>query len=275
MRFKKIYIEITNRCNLRCSFCSKNNRELHDMSIYEFETVLKKIKPYTNYIYLHVKGEPLIHPHLKELLDLCTKYYINVNITTNGTNIDKVHDILLSSCVRQVNFSLHSYVLNNPDKYIEDIFRYVDDASELGKYIQFRFWAYNGKYSDNEKYFIDQISNKYDVDEDIISSNKSVKIGNNIFISLANEFIWPDINNDYYSECGTCYAIRDHIAILSNGDIVPCCLDSDGIIKLGSIYTNDIEDVLKSDIVVNMMEGFKNNKKTEELCRHCNFLDVI
>jgi len=60
-KFKKIYIEITNKCNLNCSFCLKDNRVSHEMSLEEFELVLKKIDQFTDYIYLHVKGEPLSH----------------------------------------------------------------------------------------------------------------------------------------------------------------------------------------------------------------------
>lgn len=61
MHFKKIYIEITNKCNLKCSFCSLDNRMKKEMSLDQFELILQKIDKYTDYIYLHVKGEPLIH----------------------------------------------------------------------------------------------------------------------------------------------------------------------------------------------------------------------
>ena len=195
MRFKKIYIEL-------------NKRVPYDMSVEEFEIVLNKIKNYTKYIYLHVKGEPLIHPQLESILDLCTKYDMNVNITTNGTNISKVSDILLFKCIRQVNFSLHSYVLNNKEQYIDDIFEYASRASKLGKYIQYRFWAHNAKYSDNENYFLDRISSMYNIDKDDLIGSNSKKIANNIYISNGREFIWPDINNSYYETCGTCYALK-------------------------------------------------------------------
>ena len=74
MKFKKIYIEITNICNKNCSFCSKTNRKKREMSIDEFETVLKRINNYTDYIYLHIKGEPLTHSNFEEIVKLCKKY---------------------------------------------------------------------------------------------------------------------------------------------------------------------------------------------------------
>ena len=73
-RFKKIYIERTNICNLNCEFCIKSNREKRQMSVSEFEMVMEKIQGYTDYIYLHIKGEPLIHKDFEQLLDIAHKY---------------------------------------------------------------------------------------------------------------------------------------------------------------------------------------------------------
>ena len=118
-RFKKIYIEITNSCNLKCSFCPEGKRIKEFISVENFEIIINQIKPYTNLIALHVKGEPLLHPKLKEILDICEKENILVNITTNATLLEKNKDILISSkAVRQLNLSLHSITKNeNTDTY--------------------------------------------------------------------------------------------------------------------------------------------------------------
>ena len=94
MKFKKIYIEITNICNLKCSFCSHSNRKLREMTTYNFEEVLKKINNYTDYIYLHVKGEPLTHSKLDNILELANKYNKKVCITTNGVFLKDKLEIL-------------------------------------------------------------------------------------------------------------------------------------------------------------------------------------
>ena len=73
MKFKRIYIEITNICNLKCSFCSNSKRNKKEMSIDEFELVMSKIAMYTDYIYLHVKGETLSHHYLDDILSICKK----------------------------------------------------------------------------------------------------------------------------------------------------------------------------------------------------------
>lgn len=274
MRFKKIYIEITNRCNLNCSFCSDSNRVKKDMTVDEFEIVINKIKKYTKYVYLHLKGEPLIHPDLSSFLEICNKNGISVNITSNGINIDKCRNILLSNNVRQVNFSLHSYVFNKPIEYLNSIFNYINSAKLNGNYSVLRFWAYNGIYTENEKVFISQINKIYNIDlVTLLREKENIKLENNVYVSRSKEFIWPDLNNSYYSDSGTCYALKNHIGILSDGTIVPCCLDGDGTMCLGNIFSDDLSSILNSDRVARMINGFNNFKKIEEMCKHCNFLD--
>ena len=77
-KYKKIYIEITNNCNLKCSFCSEVKRKRRFMTTEEFENILIKIKDYTDYIYLHIKGEPLLHPNIIEFLHLALYSWITI-----------------------------------------------------------------------------------------------------------------------------------------------------------------------------------------------------
>ena len=88
-KYKKVYIEITNKCNLNCSFCSKVKRQKKEMSIDEFKEIISKIHNYTDYIYLHVKGEPLLNNNIIEMINEAEKYNIKVNLTTNGILISK------------------------------------------------------------------------------------------------------------------------------------------------------------------------------------------
>lgn len=55
-RFKKVYIEIGNICNMSCSFCPETKRKGEFMAIDKFSFILDQIKPYTGYVYFHVKG---------------------------------------------------------------------------------------------------------------------------------------------------------------------------------------------------------------------------
>ena len=262
-KFKKIYVEITNMCNLNCSFCIRNSRKVESISIDKFKTLLNNITDYTDYLYFHVLGEPLMHKDINELIDIASTNF-KINITTNGYLIDRISD---NKNIRQINISLHSFSGNNLKEYLDNVFDSVDSLIKNKTYISLRLWVKN-KYN-NE--IIDYINNRYN--ENIPYDVKDYTINDYLFINNFHEFIWPDLDNNLNEECGTCYALIDHIGILVDGTIVPCCLDTKGIIDLGNIYTNSLDDILSSKRVTDMIEGFKNNKKIENLCRHCKFID--
>lgn len=270
-KFKKIYIEITNICNLSCSFCRKDHRVKETITLERFELVLKKIDDYTDYIYLHVKGEPLLHPQLQKILNLCEQYHKQINITTNGTLLKEKEKELAHPVVRQINISLHSE--NNKENYLEEIFQVVNNLTD--KTIIFRFWTMkNNRLDKKSTEIVDSIVKYYHLSPEIVEKmkiEKHVRINNHIYVDKANEFIWPSLDNDYHEERGFCYALKDQLAVLVDGTVVPCCLDGEGIIKLGNIYEDSMEKILNSKRFQEMRNGFCNRKVTEELCKHCSF----
>lgn len=272
MRFKKIYIEITNYCNLNCSFCNNNNRFKKFMSVSEFEYIINEIKDYTNYVYLHVKGEPLLHPKLEEILTVCQKNNIKVNITTNGTLIKQQKDIILNSaCVRQLNFSLHSE--NNISTYFEDIFSAAKELSTK-MFISYRLWTLKDyKLDKKSTEIVQKIIDSYKLSTETVDkllNCTSVEIFFNTFVNKDNLFSWPDINNEE-EQNHFCYGLKTHIGILVDGTVVPCCLDGEGIIQLGNIFNEKLNDILHSNRAKKIMKGFTNNKCVEKLCLKCTF----
>ncbi len=265
-RFKKIYIEITNQCNLKCHFCIKNQRKCQYLSKPEFQDVLNRVGSYTDYLYFHVMGEPLLHPQINEFIALASQRF-KVNITTNGYLIEKIKD---NNQIRQLNISLHSYDEKNGielNKYLEDILNVIDSISFKNTYISLRFWVKNK----NHKAMIDYLNKHYSLE--IPYEIKNYKINNHIFINNFHEFIWPDLSNNFQCSIGHCYALKEHIAILVDGTVVPCCLDSKGIINLGNIYKDYLENILESDRAKKMLNGFQKHIKEEKLCQHCNFIE--
>jgi len=265
-KFKKIYLEITNACNLSCSFCIKNQRKVKYLTKEEFITIINKISPYTDYLYFHVLGEPLIHPNINELIDIASKNF-NIQITTNGYLINKIKD---NKNIRQINISLHSYDLKYQTKvedYMNNIFTSIDKLIKNNTYISLRLWVENK----HQTKIVNMINEHYNCQIDL--TKNSYEINKYLHVKQFHEFIWPDLNNDYYEEKGTCYALKDHIGILSDGTIIPCCLDTKGIINLGNIYIDDLESIFSNKRVENMLEGFRQHKKKEELCKHCSFLE--
>ncbi len=273
MRFKKIYIEITNACNKNCSFCSKSKRKVEEMSPTNFEKLLKQVKEFTDYVYLHVKGEPLLHSKFEEIIKICDKYNIKVNITTNGTYLSKQQEVISNSKnIRQINISIHS--INNIEEInkIMDSIKYIKSKKDI--YFVYRYWILKENLILKENPVLDEIIKYYDLStekEREIEEKGNIKIDDHTYINKDKEFEWPSLDNKINSEGGYCYGLKTHIAILSDGTVVPCCLDAEGIINLGNIYELTLKEILNSERTLKIVNAFQNNKRCENLCQHCSF----
>lgn len=258
--FKRIYIEITNICNLNCLFCPSSNREKKYMTVDDFEYILGKIKGHSDNIYLHVKGEPLMHPYLEDIIKIANKYDLNINITTNGRLLNDKINIINNNKIRQINISLHSYSNYNEMKEIINLCDSINNC-----YISFRLW----NNLDNSE-IINYLENKFKTKIDI-NKNRNT-LSKNIFLSIDKEFSWPDISLSVISCNGTCLALKQQIGILVDGTVVSCCLDNEGDNNLGNIYNDSLDDIINSDKYKNMLEGFRNNKLISPLCQRCGYI---
>jgi len=279
-RFKKIYIEITNVCNMNCSFCKPNKRENLFMKKEQFFNVIKEIRNYTNLIALHVKGEPLLHPELEEILEICEKNSILVNITTNGTLLkEKIEILKKSKALRQLNISLHSIEKNSRYKkstaeYLKEIFESVK-ILENKPFISYRLWNLKD-ISDNiaNKEILTLLEKEYGIENLVEKAkiNQFIELDEKIFVNQDIEFTWPDLELEEINKEGTCMGLRNQVAILSNGDVVPCCLDQNGDIKLGNIYEEKFEKIIFSEKSLEIIKGFESNKLIHKLCKTCGFI---
>ena len=157
MKFHHVYIEIINQCQFHCSFCPKTNRESRMLSPLEFQHIINEVKPYTSTIYLHVVGEPLLHPQLDELLAIAYHENMTVCITTNGYLIQSKGPILLKyPNIQKINFSLHSLediaqANLSQEAYIQAILDFATQATKNNSTIIYRLWNTNL----NEQYMLD------------------------------------------------------------------------------------------------------------------------
>ena len=269
--YNKVYIEITNICNMNCSFCHGHKRAPKQMGIDEFSYVLRQIKGLTEYIYYHLMGEPLTHPLLPEFIKLASERGYKSIITTNGTLLETRGNELVSSKVHKVNISLHSFEngdFESHKRYINDVCDFAKKAAICGTIVVFRLWnkGYDeGKNENTFKLLEENISG------DWVKNSRGIRIRDKIFLERGERFEWPDENADIKGNKFFCYGLKDQFGILSNGTVVPCCLDSDGIIALGNIFNEDINDILNSKRALDIVDGFKCGKASEELCKKCGY----
>ena len=283
-RFNKVNIEISNVCNLQCSFCPPVERENKMMSVELFRSVIEQVAPLTEQVTLHLMGDPLVHPKLSEFVQICEQHGVKIFLVTNGVLMSEIKtELLLNPIFRQVNFSLHSFHDNygdrDPTQYLEKIFyftkRALQERPEL--YVNFRLWNLSeplGVGVQNRS-MLERICRQFDFsfDESIdVRRNKSVRIKNRLHLHFDTEFTWPAIDLPVLGEKGTCYGLTSHFGILADGTVVPCCLDKEGNIPLGRVQDSPITSILGSDRALQILSGFKKNQLVESLCQRCDYI---
>jgi radical SAM protein with 4Fe4S-binding SPASM domain len=273
MKFKRIYVEITNQCNLTCDFCAQSKRPKRYMTTAEFQSICEQIRFFTDYIYLHVQGEPLLHPQLQEILHIANSFELKVQLVTNGTLIDEKLDTLLSStAIRQISISLQSMQTIG---YLEDydkrnrLFNQMIELSNSDKIIQIRLWNYNDQVFTNG---VNTCLSFFNINLSDLKIEKRRYQTNhkNIYFSLDKQFKWPSEPSDQ-SKIGTCYGTRSMVGILSDGTLVPCCLDQDGAIALGNVFTTPFAQLMQNKRLLAMRSAFANHVIIEPFCQHCQY----
>ncbi len=273
----KAFLEITNACNLTCSFCHGTKRKIRYVTTQEFQKAGTEIRPFAEYLYFHLMGEPLLHPELSELFEISHRLGFKVILTTNGTLLQKKQDILLCSpSLYKVSISLHCYEANtlykSLEEYLLECFDFCKKASAKGIICVLRLWNIGGEEKLNEK-IISMMHSFFDSGTDCQWKEiySGYKICDKIFLEWGERFEWPNIDGEDYGTNHSCYGLRDQIGVLCDGTVVPCCLDADGVINLGNIFNESLSDILSSERAVQLRKGLQNRCVTEELCKRCGY----
>lgn len=272
MRFKKVYLEITNVCNLNCAFCPGTARPPRFMSKDEFTHLASRLRPYTDYLYFHLMGEPLMHPELPALLDIAGALGFRVIITTNGTLLPSRGDALLNSeCVHKVNISLQSFEANEGGKFVDYVNQcaaFAAAASAKGKLCVLRLWNKNGLdalNADIEAALAAHFPPPWRV------SRRSRALAERVYLEPGDKFDWPAPDAPDGGEHVFCYALRDQLGVLVDGTAVPCCLDGNGRLSLGNLFESSVDDILSSERAQRIYNGFSAHTAAEPLCRRCGY----
>ncbi len=283
--FLKVNIEISNICNLQCSFCPEVIRNKGWMDLHLFQTIIEQVAPLTQQVCFHLMGDPLVHPHLEELVDICHARSVKIFLVTNGVLLrEKQADLLLHPAFRQVNFSLHSFHDNfknrDPSQYLDRIFTYTENAfkkrSDL--YINYRLWNLSESRGTDFKNqdMLSRIEERFEIKikpNVDVRSQKSQRLKNRLYVHFDTEFTWPSLDLPPLGTAGRCHGLSTHFGILVDGTVVPCCLDKEGSIPLGKIQDEPLLDILKSPKAQRILKGFRDGKLVEDLCQRCQYIE--
>lgn len=269
--YPRVYVEITNICNMGCSFCHGHSRAPGRMSKADFSRVLDRLEGHTSYIYYHLMGEPLTHPELPAFLEMARLRGFRSVITTNGTLLPKRGAELLAALPHKVSISLHSFEaedLSAFERYLEDTAAFADAASKAGIITVFRLWNRgfdDGRNRQALRFFRDRLEGPW------AENTRGYRIRDRLFLEWGDRFQWPDKDAPEQGSDVFCYGLQDHFGILCDGSVVPCCLDSDGVITLGNIFRQALTDILSSPRAEAMRRGFACHTAAEDLCRRCGY----
>ena len=273
--FKRVYVEITNVCNLSCVFCPGTAREKRFLSPEEFRVMARKLRDHTRYLYFHVMGEPLLHPQLAELLAIAAEQDFRVCLTTNGTLLPEKAAVLLSSpALHKVSISLHSFEGNDGGDmtdYLTAAWKFCTAAAEKGVLCALRLWNEGGAQARNAEilsFFSAAVGQNVENLPPDRAGNRRLAPG--VYLESAQKFDWPAPDA---AERGVqfCHALRQQIAVLCDGTVVPCCLDGEGRMPLGDLLTQTLPEILNTPRAQAIRKGFSRRRPAEELCRRCGY----
>lgn len=272
-----------------------------------FERCITEAATAADQVYFHVLGEPTLHPgfglFLKKLEQVSAarsdRKSIQLNLTTNGTTIDRCGKAILASpAVRQVNFSTHAYAELPFDEAAENLQNVLDfcrmaAAIRPDLYINLRLWNVGDESSNAwNNYMLEQVNKVFGrvpiTLEHFCSRHKSFLVEGRIYIHQDSRFEWPDGSTSDATSTdsptlknlgsarptypkGTCRALDTHCAILHDGRVVACCLDHSGQITLGHIQENSLAEILSSPVATEIREGFANHELRHPFCQSCSF----
>lgn len=284
-QFQHIYIEISNVCNLQCSFCPEVERRDQKMTADDFSSVLDKVSGHTDAIYLHLMGEPFNHPEILEIIDVCSRRQIPTKLTTNGLLLTgKRREAALNPIIKQINFSLHSFTDNfngkDPHEYIQRLHNFALEAEQLRPdlYLNFRLWDHDEEQAGltQNHSLRSRLEEAFGISIDQAKPDfrrrKNLLIRGRTYIHFDSRFEWPALDAPFYGNQGRCHGLKSHIGIHADGTVVPCCLDKEAKLSLGNIFDTELNEIIQSPRATAIKSGFDQNRLVEDLCQRCQFV---
>ncbi|ECP7275978.1 radical SAM/SPASM domain-containing protein [Campylobacter jejuni] len=278
MKFKKIYIELSDICGLKCDFCSSQKAVRGVMSEEKFQNLAHEISAKAELFTFHLLGDPLLLPNLENYLKIAKNEAMKLEITTSGFYLNSKNQALLLKYdnIHQINISLMSFLSQSKislEQYFKPILELCKKHLEQKSlsFINLRLWNLDANFKapkSNLKIY-EFLAKEFEVKIDTnLSKNR---LQRHILLHQNKLFKWPNLKDEPLYKKGKCYALKDQVGILSDGSLVPCCLDAKADINLGNIFKNSFDKLLKSPRAEAIKKAFEEDERIEKLCQTCEF----
>ncbi|MFC1711398.1 radical SAM/SPASM domain-containing protein [Patescibacteria group bacterium] len=259
----KVGIEITNRCNLNCIMCSRNimKRPEGDISLKLFKKIVDQTYKKADIYALYGLGEPLLNPHLFKMIDYCHKKGVPVTLSTNAVLLNKnMAEKLIKHPPDHLLFAL--------DAHQEKTYQKIRGGKNL-KQIQKNIRYYlKRRQKKNPPTFATLLFVKQDLNQKEVKTfqkywqNKGIS---NIHIKPVAEKINLKVGS---SQPRQCLSPWRHFIVTWQGEVHTCCLDTNGVFKLGNIKNQSFKSIWNGPAWQSLRLSFKTDK-LKPLCRSC------
>jgi radical SAM protein with 4Fe4S-binding SPASM domain len=246
------------------------------MSAEEFDLLTDRLRGKIQYLFFHLMGEPTLHPLLPEFVKKASEKGFLPMLTTNGSLLAKCGEELLTAPFYKISISLHAPSANPAfaDKeYFDRCADFALRASEKGIYTVLRLWNLGSEDEKTNEAILARLHEKFPEEWKPMRGGDSLRLHSRLFLEFGDRFDWPDPEAPSIGEDGDCFChgLRDQVGVLVDGTVVPCCLDSEGYIRLGNLFETELDDILATPRARAIYDGFTRRRASEELCRRCGY----
>ena len=275
----KAYLEISNVCNLACSFCHGTKRKKRLLSDTEFETLTDRLAGRVKFLYFHLLGEPLLHPSFPHFVRRAWEKGFFPILTTNGSLLAKCGETVLENLPYKISMSLHAPAANaafSDPAYFESCIDFAKRAAAKGCIVVLRLWNIGGEGEEENHAILEKLHAAFPGewapshrDSIRLSREKSEKV----FLEWGEHFEWPDMSCPEAPADADifCHALRHQFGVRCDGTVVPCCLDAEGTLALGNLLESPLDEILQSPRARAIYDNFTNRRAAEPHCRRCDY----
>lgn len=274
--FIRTYIELSDFCGLKCSFCPAPKGRRGEMGVGFFEKVCTQVSPFTQNITFHLLGDPLYLSNLPQYLSIAKDHNLPVEIVTSGLYLSRFSpSLLLSPPIRQISISLSALDELREEvrgSVIERCLELIEAHQRLRSQTFINLRMHENRLNPT---LAKELCERFGVSDELEQKGR-VRLAYKVFLLMTKSFEWVRAKQEERSGEveKKCYGLLSQVGILSNGIVVPCCIDCDGGIALGDLHTQTLEQILTSPRALAIKEGFERGVAVEEQCKRCTYRAV-